>query len=58
MPTTRGWAAIGVAAALAILWLAFGEVPGALTLLGGTILMLAIAGNALAGLRRKPVPVL
>ena len=39
-------------------WLAFGEVPGALTLLGGTILMLAIAGNALAGLRRKPVPVL
>ena len=39
-------------------WLFFGETADPETLLGGAILMLAIAGNALTGLRRKPVPVL
>ena len=39
-------------------WLFLGETADPETLLGGAILMLAIAGNALSGLRRKPVPVL
>jgi DME family drug/metabolite transporter len=39
-------------------WLFLGETADAETLLGGAILLLAIAGNALSGLRRKPVPVL
>jgi drug/metabolite transporter (DMT)-like permease len=39
-------------------WLFLGETAGIYTLLGGTILMLAIAGNALSGLRRKPVPII
>ncbi len=39
-------------------WLFLGETASLLTLFGGAILMLAIAGNALSGLRRKPVPVL
>jgi uncharacterized protein (DUF58 family) len=38
MPTTRGWAALGVAGALAILWLAFGEVE-----LVGTAIFLLLA---------------
>lgn len=38
MPTTRGWAAVGVAAALGILWVAFGEYE-----LLGTALFLAAA---------------
>jgi DME family drug/metabolite transporter len=37
-------------------WLAFGETAGLYTLAGGAVVMLAIAGNALSGLRRKPVP--
>jgi drug/metabolite transporter (DMT)-like permease len=39
-------------------WLFLGETAGAFTLLGGGILMAAIAGNALSGLRNKPVPML
>ena len=39
-------------------WLFLGETASLYTLGGGAILMLAIAGNALSGLRRKPVPVL
>ena len=39
-------------------WLFVGETASALTLLGGAVLMLAIAGNALSGLRRKPIPVI
>jgi drug/metabolite transporter (DMT)-like permease len=39
-------------------WLFLGELTSAYTLTGGLILLLAIAGNALTGLRRKPVPVI
>jgi len=39
-------------------WLFVGETVSLSTLVGGSILMLAIAGNAISGLRRKPVPVL
>jgi len=39
-------------------WLFLGEITSAYTLTGGLILLLAIAGNALTGLRRKPVPVI
>ena len=39
-------------------WLVIGETASFYTLLGGAILLLAIAGNALSGLRRKPVPVI
>jgi len=39
-------------------WLAIGETAGFYTLLGGAVLLLAIGGNALSGLRRKPTPTL
>jgi DME family drug/metabolite transporter len=39
-------------------WIFIGETVSFYTLLGGTVLMLAIAGNALSGLRRKPIPVI
>jgi len=39
-------------------WLFMGETASFYTLVGGFILMLAIAGNALSGLRRKPIPVI
>ena len=39
-------------------WLFIGETASFYTLVGGAILMLAIAGNAISGLRRKPVPVI
>ena len=39
-------------------WMFMGETASFYTLVGGTILMLAIAGNALSGLRHKPVPVI
>jgi drug/metabolite transporter (DMT)-like permease len=39
-------------------WFFLGETASLNSLLGGGILMLAIAGNALSGLRRKPVPVI
>jgi drug/metabolite transporter (DMT)-like permease len=39
-------------------WLFLGETASLYTLFGGSILMLAIAVNALSGLRRKPIPVL
>ena len=38
-------------------WLFLGETITAYTLIGGTILLAAIAGNALSGARRKPPPV-
>ena len=37
-------------------WLFLGETAGVFTLLGGMILLIAIASNALSGLRRKPIP--
>jgi drug/metabolite transporter, DME family len=39
-------------------WLILGESVGLYTILGGAILLSAIGGNALSGLRRKPVPIL
>ncbi len=39
-------------------WIFLGETASFFSLVGGLILMLAIAGNALSGLRRKPVPVI
>jgi DME family drug/metabolite transporter len=39
-------------------WIFIGESASLYTLMGGFILLLAIAGNALTGLRRKPVPVI
>ena len=39
-------------------WLFLGETASLYTLAGGAVLMLAIAGNALSGLRHKPVPVI
>lgn len=40
MPTLRGWAALGAAAALALLWIAFGE---RLLLASGAFLVIAVA---------------
>jgi drug/metabolite transporter (DMT)-like permease len=37
-------------------WLGVGEVPAPLTLAGGTIVLAAIVGRALTGIRRKPPP--
>jgi len=37
-------------------WLVLGETATTYTLLGGAILLAAIAGNALSGARRKPPP--
>ena len=37
-------------------WIGVGEVPRAATLLGGAVVLLAIAGRALLGLKRKPPP--
>ena len=39
-------------------WLFLGETAGTFTLLGGVVLLAAIAGNALSGLRNKPGPIL
>ena len=39
-------------------WIFIGETASIFTLIGGAILLLAIAGNALSGLRRKPMPVI
>jgi len=39
-------------------WIFLGETASFYSLAGGLILMLAIAANALSGLRRKPVPVI
>ncbi|MDH3632183.1 MAG: DMT family transporter [Gammaproteobacteria bacterium] len=39
-------------------WIFLGETASLNSLLGGGILMLAIVGNALSGLRRKPVPII
>ena len=38
-------------------WLFLGETASLSTLAGGSILMLALVGNALSGLRRKPGPI-
>ena len=37
-------------------WLFLGETAGGYTLLGGMILLIAIASNAFSGLRRTPIP--
>jgi DME family drug/metabolite transporter len=39
-------------------WIFVGETASSYTLIGGVILLMAIAGNALTGLKRKPVPVI
>jgi drug/metabolite transporter (DMT)-like permease len=39
-------------------WLFFGETASPYTLMGGGVLLIAIAGNALSGLRHKTLPVL
>ena len=39
-------------------WLVLGETAGVYTLLGGVVLLVAIIGNALSGLRRNPTPIL
>ncbi len=39
-------------------WLFLGESASPATLAGGAVLLAAIAGNALSGLRRRPVPIL
>ena len=38
-------------------WLFMGETASFYTLFGGSILLIAIAGNALSGIKRKPIPV-
>jgi drug/metabolite transporter, DME family len=38
-------------------WLFLGETATVNTLLGGAVLLIAIAGNALSGKRRKPPPI-
>ena len=38
-------------------WMFLGETATANTLIGGTVLLVAIAGNALSGKRRKPPPI-
>ena len=37
-------------------WLLLGEEAGFYTLLGGAVLLAALAGNAMTGLRRRPLP--
>lgn len=39
-------------------WLFLGETADLYTLVGGGVLMLAIAGNAMSGLRRRPLPMI
>ena len=39
-------------------WLFLGETASMYTLIGGTVLLAAIAGNALSGKRRKPAPIM
>ncbi|MBC8445554.1 MAG: DMT family transporter [Rhodospirillaceae bacterium] len=41
-----------------VVWFFLGETAEPYTLLGGAVLLAAIAGNALSGLRKKPVPIL
>ncbi|MGB7271506.1 MAG: EamA/RhaT family transporter, partial [Albidovulum sp.] len=38
-------------------WLFLGETASFNTLIGGAVLLAAIAGNALSGKRRKPPPI-
>jgi len=39
-------------------WIFIGETASIYSMIGGLVLLLAIAGNALTGLRRKPVPII
>jgi len=39
-------------------WLVLGETATVATLIGGSVLMAALIGNALSGMRRKPTPVM
>jgi DME family drug/metabolite transporter len=38
-------------------WLFLGETASVNTLIGGAVLLVAITGNALSGMRRKPPPI-
>ena len=49
MPTTKGWAALGIGMALPILWLAFGE---HVMLAVATFLVLAVGIGATPGSQR------
>lgn len=40
-----------------LVWLGVGEVPSVLTLVGGAVVLAAITGQALSGIRRKPPPI-
>ncbi len=40
-----------------LVWWAFGEIPALFTLVGGAIVLAALAGNALSGARRRRPPV-
>lgn len=51
MPTTRGWAALGAGAALALLWIAFGE---RMLLAVGIFLVLAVGFGMLYARRAAP----
>ena len=51
MPTTRGWAALGIGLALPILWVAFGE---NVMLAVGTFLILAVASGIIAWRSASP----
>ena len=39
-------------------WLVYGETVSTLTMVGGGVLLAALAGNALTGTKRKPIPTL
>ena len=39
-------------------WIVLGETVAPYTLMGGAVLLSALAGNALSGIRRKPTPIL
>lgn len=64
MPTSRGWAAVGVSGALLVLWAAFGEIEllatavFLLVALGGGILFVRVVSPRLEVTRRiHPSPV-
>jgi len=40
-----------------LVWLGYGEVPSVATLAGGAIVLAAIVGRALTGMRRRPPPI-
>lgn len=50
MPTSRGWAAVGVAGALLVLWIGFGEIE----LLATALFLLAAVGGGVVFVRAVP----